>query len=431
MKKKLRQFEGVFPYAVATVVYLFIVLPFCLLLSQLSLRNTLLLQYQAEQEWSRMMMQLRDLDTIDELFNTQENLLGIVILDSSGVVLQTEGSMSNTTHLGEVIQLFRDSMEQNGNGGIERTIITDHKSVLLTQQWNRFDYVTGQKLIISAEFSMHSYWDLLQKQKIAFGFGLILCTICYVAALRMIQNHRRYKKKFEDNVHLIQLGDAARTLSHEMKNPLSTIAMESALLRKVGGPELTGDLDIIDEEVFRLTRLVNRVGDFLKNPKGIPEKIAVHQTIRQLMLRFNADIDFLPAGQSDNTDEPPAELFAYFDADRFRSVLENLIKNAIEATAESNSSQPDQAPAPKPAISIETHHKGKELVIEVKDRGQGLPPRKNQIFDPFFTTKIQGTGIGLSITKRFVEVAGGKLSLKDQEEGGVVAKVTLPLYDKS
>jgi two-component system sensor histidine kinase HydH len=63
----------------------------------------------------------------------------------------------------------------------------------------------------------------------------------------------------------------------------------------------------------------------------------------------------------------------------------------------------------------------------VLDRGAGIPPAiRAKVFDPFFTSKTKGSGIGLSVARRFVEAAGGRLELADRSGGGTVARVLLP-----
>ncbi|MDR1108508.1 MAG: sensor histidine kinase, partial [Spirochaetaceae bacterium] len=69
------------------------------------------------------------------------------------------------------------------------------------------------------------------------------------------------------------------------------------------------------------------------------------------------------------------------------------------------------------------------LGITVFDRGKGIPPANlSRVFDPFFTSKSTGTGIGLSIVKRFVEAVHGSVVLEQREGGGTAAKVFLPEY---
>ena len=67
------------------------------------------------------------------------------------------------------------------------------------------------------------------------------------------------------------------------------------------------------------------------------------------------------------------------------------------------------------------------MTVKVLDRGDGIPQNtRAKLFDPFFTTKIHGSGIGLAISKQFVEAQGGTLKLYDRDGGGTVAEVNLP-----
>jgi signal transduction histidine kinase len=71
------------------------------------------------------------------------------------------------------------------------------------------------------------------------------------------------------------------------------------------------------------------------------------------------------------------------------------------------------------------------VTLSVLDRGQGIPRAiRGQVFEPFFTTRPEGSGIGLSITRRFVLAAGGGIRLLAREGGGTEARVTLPRWRK-
>ena len=108
------------------------------------------------------------------------------------------------------------------------------------------------------------------------------------------------------------------------------------------------------------------------------------------------------------------------DPERLRSVLENLVRNALEAGG------------PEEGVSIEASVVDAKACIDVLDRGTGLESEAvGKIFDPFFTTKSRGTGIGLSVCKRFVEAAGGSISLGRRPEGGCRARVLIPATKES
>ena len=86
----------------------------------------------------------------------------------------------------------------------------------------------------------------------------------------LLSSNIRSRRRAQEQETLARLGESARTLAHEIRNPLSAIRIQTGLLRK----KLPGDgftqLDVIDEEVERLTLLSRRVSDFLKNPRGNP-----------------------------------------------------------------------------------------------------------------------------------------------------------------
>jgi two-component system, NtrC family, sensor histidine kinase HydH len=103
------------------------------------------------------------------------------------------------------------------------------------------------------------------------------------------------------------------------------------------------------------------------------------------------------------------------DAERLRSMLENLVRNALESGG------------PEEGVSIEVGELDGKARIDVLDRGTGLAPdAEGKLFDPFFTTKSRGTGIGLSVCKRFAEAAGGSVTLSARDGGGCRARIVLP-----
>ena len=130
-------------------------------------------------------------------------------------------------------------------------------------------------------------------------------------------------KKLAAQQQLAQLGEASRTLSHEIKNPLSAIRIQTGILRKTLPEANRDDLRIIEEEVSRLNLLTDRIGDFLRDPLGQPEQINLDAFVREMILRYDRRISY--------TNEADPELQIRFDRQRLRSVLENLLSNALES----------------------------------------------------------------------------------------------------
>lgn len=109
------------------------------------------------------------------------------------------------------------------------------------------------------------------------------------------------------------------------------------------------------------------------------------------------------------------------DAIQIEQVLLNLVRNAIEAMADSGS-RPRK-------LTIRTRiAKSGQVELSISDSGHGIEDKyAQQIFDPFFTTKSDGLGIGLSISRSIVEAHGSTLSAKSNPDGGSTFKFTLPI----
>lgn len=263
--------------------------------------------------------------------------------------------------------------------------------------------------IVYIKFDGSSYFKAVLRAFVATVFAIIILTGATVLTLFMYEDNRRFRIAFAKNERLASLGTAIRTLTHEIKNPLSALTIQSALLKKTIPQEFKDDLYLMDHEIQRLTNLTNRVSEFLKNPQGEPIKIEIISFVKEIIGLFTEEIAF----ESEITNP----VYVLFDMERARSVFENLIKNATESSKEGN---------PQVSVSIDLL-RHRRVSIMIKDRGDGLPEgAKEKLFDPFFTTKIHGSGIGLAISRQFVHARGGSLKLKNREGGGTIAEVILP-----
>ena len=163
----------------------------------------------------------------------------------------------------------------------------------------------------------------------------------------------------------------------------------------------------------RLTTLADRIGEFIRNPKGSPEPVNPSQFVKDLVHRLGLQIVV-------DCDPEVENATVLFDHERLRSVLENLIKNGQE-------SADSRTPQVTIKIGRTTQARQSYIQIDVIDDGDGLPEgQEGMVFDPFFTTKVMGSGIGLAISRQFVDGAGGVLTLTPREQGGTIARHTIP-----
>ena len=250
----------------------------------------------------------------------------------------------------------------------------------------------------------------LQGRLWAWKFGGLLGSAAWAGFLTFVGvlwfRTRRYHAELVEHRELVQFAEASRTLSHELQNPLAAILLQTALLKRTAGGEPSAEVSIIEEEAQRMSSLVSRVRDFLKDPRGQAERVDLAELSANLKERFAVPVELQLPGNS--------PIVVIFDPHRLRSVVENLLKNATES-----------GPDPKPVMRL-TRPRSGWVRLEVLDSGSGFTAESLAAArNPFYTTKTTGTGIGLSITSGFVAAAGGKLRLENRPEGG--ARVTLDL----
>ncbi len=260
--------------------------------------------------------------------------------------------------------------------------------------------------VIYLELRQPEYWARRRLSALLLPASLAGAAALILFVRRLVARNAEYRRTIAEQRNLVILGTAASTLAHEIKNPLLAIRLQTRILGKTCPEPARRELGIIDEEVERLASLAHRMNDYLRDPAGSPLPVEVAATAAEAGRRL-CGRELVPAGTE------PA--LALVDPERLRSVIENLLRNALESGGEES------------AVSVEVARREGEVALDILDRGRGLSPEAAaRAFDPFFTTKGRGTGIGLAICKRFVEAAGGKISLEARPGGGVRARVILP-----
>lgn len=244
---------------------------------------------------------------------------------------------------------------------------------------------------------------------------LLAVAVWYIT--RLILKNAEFRKRIAEQKNLVVLGTAASTLAHEIKNPLSAIRLQTSILEHYAGPEISRELQIINEEIDRLSMLTQHVNDYLRDPEGNPETFDPIPQVRETAKRI-LGAEVMVRGEGPVSAETPDDgIRVYFDKERFRSMMENLFLNALESGSD-----------PKD-IRVEVTGKAGKIRIEVSDRGEGISEDAiSRVFDPFFTTKSRGTGVGLAVIKRFVEASGGNSFIRNRNGGGVTVGFDIPEY---
>lgn len=245
--------------------------------------------------------------------------------------------------------------------------------------------------------------------------SLVLVGI-YLLVLVLMRRNGELKERESRNRELAELGQAARTLVHEIKNPLGVIGIQAATLRRREGENsLTGKAaDVIDREVRRLAGMADRIREFLKAGPGDPHEIELLAFIRAFVERHDPEAVGGRAGIDLSLPTRDGGAMVRVDPDRLSLALDNLVANAREAD-------------PEGRISLEVIRKGRSWVVAVGDRGGGVDPESRaRLFEPFFTTKEKGSGIGLALARSVARGSGGDLAYAPRPEGGSFFILSLP-----
>ena len=253
----------------------------------------------------------------------------------------------------------------------------------------------------------NDYWRQLDAMNVVFPLVwlFLMALVAYMRSL--ILWNVEYRERIDKQKNLVVLGTAAGTLAHEIKNPLLAIRLQTGILEKTYPDSGIRELGIINSEIDRLSALTYRINDYLREPKGFPQSVDVAEFTREIALSM--------CGRDPVTERDAGDMTVSIDQNRFRSVLENVIRNALESGGSEAS------------VEINLRRGDGKVRVDVLDRGCGISPSDAaRLFEPFFTTKSRGTGIGLVICQRFVHAAGGSIRLSARAGGGMVVSVELP-----
>jgi signal transduction histidine kinase len=205
-------------------------------------------------------------------------------------------------------------------------------------------------------------------------------------------------------------------VAHEIKNPLNAISLRLDLLRaRLGEPEeeLVAEIDILSNEVRRLDRVVKTFLDFSR-----PVDVKLTEVDLVAIAREVADLT-TPQARLANIQiwfEDSAETAPIRgDADMLKQAILNLVINAIEAMKNGGN------------LWLRVSREANAVILNVSDDGPGIPAdARDKVFQLYFTTKLRGSGIGLAMTFRAVQLHNGTISFSTESGRGTAFQMQFP-----
>ena len=214
-----------------------------------------------------------------------------------------------------------------------------------------------------------------------------------------------------------------RSMSHEIKNPLSGIRGAAQLLSsELGDPELKEFTDIIIRESDRLTNLVNRVMGSHRQYSA--EELNIHFVTEHVLKLLSASA---PKGLEIIRDYDPSLPEIVGDEEQLIQAVMNIVNNALEAQSGSKDATIGVQTRLERNFTIGKILHRNLIRLRIWDHGQGVPDHiKTQIFNPMITGRAEGTGLGLSITQEIIQRHGGLVSL-DNFQGHTCFSIYVPI----
>jgi nitrogen fixation/metabolism regulation signal transduction histidine kinase len=238
---------------------------------------------------------------------------------------------------------------------------------------------------------------------------------------RMVEEIEESTYKLANSEREYAWREMAKQIAHEIKNPLTPMKLNVQQLLKSWNDKVPGFEKKLErfasnqiEYINNLSSIASAFSAFAKMPGNNPMEVNLPDQIKiSLELFKNTDnITFGVKWPHEN------KIIVYADKEHLNGVFSNLIKNGIQSIP----------PGREGLIKVNLQVLGDKVVVAISDNGSGIPEElQKKLFTPNFTTKTSGMGLGLSIVKKYVESANGRIWFESEADKGTVFYVELPL----
>ncbi len=220
------------------------------------------------------------------------------------------------------------------------------------------------------------------------------------------------------------IGKLTTSLAHEIRNPLSSVKMNSQILLK--NTEFNGNdkrrMEIVVNEISRLERILDEMLDFAKPLTLKVQSASITETIDSCLETMDVRVREKEIEVKKNYAKRRVRQIM-FDREKMEQAMINILINSIDALPAGGRIDI--------GARLETGSR-KFLRVEISDNGPGISPDDlPYIFDPFFSSKKKGTGLGLANVKKIVEAHGGVVDVASRKPNGTILSLSLPAKEET
>ena len=348
---------------------------------------------------------------VEEVFSAlKENLDQILSNLQDGILLFTgDGRAVLVSEAARrFLQIDRDRIL-----GLHSQEIFDRSTVLgqtLGQAFEDGINLVNEVVLTESGRRIQASVDFIHDDRTRQGLGALV-------TLHDLESVEEIESELELSRRMAAIGRLTSGVGHEVKNPINAIVVHLELLKNKLGTEnapAARHLDVIDAEIHRLDRVVQTLVDFSR-----PVELQLReQDLRQVI----GDVLALAAEELSTRNVqleswmPPNPLVANVDADLLKQAAINVIQNAAQAMPTGG------------RLQVVLEEDRKYAVLRITDEGPGIPPEiREKIFDLYFTTKSEGSGIGLAMTYRILQLHHGSVEVQSELGRGTEFQLRIPL----
>ena len=346
-------------------------------------------------------------DVLFEIRSTLENMAeGVIFIDPSDKVTMCNREIEKTWKVKNE-EIFNKSVKDDQVpyiGGIASNITESFRKGIETSQHQEIKTKDG--------FLYNTYSAIIDPSGKYWGT---------VLTSHDITERKKLEQQLLHSERLATIGEMSAKVAHEIRNPLSSISLNTELLydeiSEENGEEKSDAENLIQSilnEVDTLTEMSDEYLRFARFPRLDTKPVSVNSVLIELSKFFNKER--LQRGIALKENYAPDLPLILLDINQIKQAFLNILKNSFEAMPEGGK------------LSISTRLKDNNIVVYITDTGSGISKEDIQrVFDPFYSAKVNGTGLGLALTMKTVEGHHGEIICKSTIDKGTTMVISFPV----
>ena len=343
-------------------------------------------------------------ENLDQILGNLQD--GILLLTGDGrAVLVSEAAR-------RFLQIDRDTIL-----GLHTSDIFDRSTMLGLALGEAFDAgvtLVQEEIRTETGRRIQASLDFIHDEHTRHGLGALV-------TLHDLESVEEIESELELSRRMAAIGRLTSGVGHEVKNPINAIVVHLELLKtKLGGASepAVRHLEVIDAEIHRLDRVVQMLVDFTRPVDLELSEQDLRPVIGDVLALATAELSTHNVILTSRMPDKP--LMANIDADLLKQAVLNVIQNGAQSMPDGGklevALEEDLAPGPKSAV------------LRIADEGSGIPEEiREKIFDLYFTTKAGGSGIGLAMTYRILQLHHGSVEVQSNADRGTEFQLRIPL----